>query len=312
MSLISRRIVSAALLFLVVVAVVQLALPLSAEATPILTIRTDTVYVYPGQTNVTIPIYMENLADTVAGFDMWMMLDQPDVVKFTGNFDTSGTLTSGWEYVHVGTLGGQWYDAKIAALANMIPDPPHTPGIGFPQTGEIPLIKITANVFDIPDTTTDRYVVVFMVLSDINNFHFSDQMGNLIGVYTDTVPDTSWYKCMQWAPPPNDTICLNWQRVVGPPADSMFIDTIIVPHLDTNLIDVKGGAFVIHPCGDANGTGSVNALDITSLINFLYKHGGAPVPVEAGDPNGSGNINALDITYLINYLYKHGTAPHYI
>lgn len=311
MSLTSRSIGAAALVFLVFVAVARLIFPSPAEASPTLVIRVDTVYAYPGQQNLTIPIYMENLADTVAGFDLWMMVDQPDVMKFTGDFDTSGTLTSGWEFVHTATLGGEWYDIKIAALANMVGDP-YTPGIGFPQTGEIPLIKIKANIYDIPDTTTDRYVVLFWTLDNVGNFHFSNEKGNLIGVYLDTVPDTSWFKCLQWAPPPADTICLAYQRVYGPPADSIFIDTVIVPHLDSNLTQVINSAMVIHPCGDANGTGSVNILDITSLINFLYKHGAPPVPMEAGDTNGSGIINALDITYLINYLYKHGTAPHYI
>ncbi len=62
-------------------------------------------------------------------------------------------------------------------------------------------------------------------------------------------------------------------------------------------------------CGDASGNGIVNALDITHLINFLYKSGPPPVPVEAGDATGNGLINALDITHLINYLYKHGLPP---
>ena len=63
--------------------------------------------------------------------------------------------------------------------------------------------------------------------------------------------------------------------------------------------------------GDANGNGVYNALDITYLINFLYKHGPAPVPYAlcSGDANCNCVINALDITYLINYLYKHGSTP---
>ena len=61
-------------------------------------------------------------------------------------------------------------------------------------------------------------------------------------------------------------------------------------------------------CGDANDNGGVNALDITYLINYLYKHGPAPNHPAAGDVNNTGNINALDITYLINFLYKHGSA----
>jgi hypothetical protein len=63
--------------------------------------------------------------------------------------------------------------------------------------------------------------------------------------------------------------------------------------------------------GDANGNLVVNILDITYLINFVYKGGPAPVPMQAGDANASGVINILDITYLINYVYKGGPAPLY-
>lgn len=66
---------------------------------------------------------------------------------------------------------------------------------------------------------------------------------------------------------------------------------------------------VSYICGDANGSGSVNILDITYLINYIYKGGPPPDPIESGDADGSGSINLLDITYLINYLYKGGPAP---
>jgi len=62
-------------------------------------------------------------------------------------------------------------------------------------------------------------------------------------------------------------------------------------------------------CGDPDNTGSVNILDITFLINYLYKEGEAPDPVGSADADGSGQINLLDITYLINYLYKDGPDP---
>ena len=62
-------------------------------------------------------------------------------------------------------------------------------------------------------------------------------------------------------------------------------------------------------CGDADGNDAVNLLDITFLINYLYKSGPAPDPIEAADADGSGSVNLLDVTYLINYLYKSGPAP---
>lgn len=63
-------------------------------------------------------------------------------------------------------------------------------------------------------------------------------------------------------------------------------------------------------CGDVNNSVSVNILDITYLISYLYKGGPAPVPYEcAGDVNASSSVNILDITYLISYLYKGGPPP---
>jgi len=62
-------------------------------------------------------------------------------------------------------------------------------------------------------------------------------------------------------------------------------------------------------CGDANYSETINILDVTYLINFLYKDGPEPIAFKLGDANSSGNINILDATFLIAYLYKDGTAP---
>jgi parallel beta-helix repeat protein len=61
--------------------------------------------------------------------------------------------------------------------------------------------------------------------------------------------------------------------------------------------------------GDANRDEILNILDITHLINYLYKSGPSPYPLWAGDANCNRVVNLLDITYLINYLYKGGEAP---
>ncbi len=63
-------------------------------------------------------------------------------------------------------------------------------------------------------------------------------------------------------------------------------------------------------CGDGNGDGLVNLLDITFLINYLYKQGSAPDPIEAADVNNDGLVNLLDITYMINFLYNNGPDPN--
>ena len=59
-------------------------------------------------------------------------------------------------------------------------------------------------------------------------------------------------------------------------------------------------------CGDPDGNGLVNILDITYLINFLYKDGPPPVSLPDSDVNSDDTVNVLDITAIINYLYMGG------
>jgi len=63
--------------------------------------------------------------------------------------------------------------------------------------------------------------------------------------------------------------------------------------------------------GNCNGDGTINILDVTYLINYLYKGGPAPIPYAlcSGDPNCDCIVNILDVTYLINFLYKGGPPP---
>jgi len=62
-------------------------------------------------------------------------------------------------------------------------------------------------------------------------------------------------------------------------------------------------------CGDCDGNGLVNILDITFLIAYLYMGGDPPANPASADVNSSGTINILDIAVLINYLYKGGPPP---
>jgi hypothetical protein len=61
--------------------------------------------------------------------------------------------------------------------------------------------------------------------------------------------------------------------------------------------------------GDANHSGTINILDVSYIINFLYRAGPAPIPPAAADVNCNGTTNIIDVSYLISYLYKGGPAP---
>lgn len=59
-------------------------------------------------------------------------------------------------------------------------------------------------------------------------------------------------------------------------------------------------------CGDANGNGNVNLLDIITMIGHLYKGCLSLQHTRLSDVDGNGTINILDIIYLIYFLYKNG------
>jgi hypothetical protein len=61
--------------------------------------------------------------------------------------------------------------------------------------------------------------------------------------------------------------------------------------------------------GDVNGDWSMSILDVTYLINYLYKDGPPPERMNNADVDNSCAINLLDVTYMINYLYKNGPEP---
>ena len=299
----------------------------------------------PGE-QVTIPVYLSNFEDTIAGFNFWVQLDRPDIMEFTtamvtvidtfwwmcqeysgpdcidsvlvtaedpwdfmqidtnevvvGSLDTNGTLTSGWEYIDSRSLGGIAYDLNVVGLADL-PPPPVTPGIP-PQEGGV-LIKLLAEVYDIPDTMTERTVNIHVETSTLDHFGFSDPWGNSIGIVCDTIPDTSFWLCTQWA----GEVCLIWVRVYGPPYDSISIDGYdIICYLDTSVVHVfDGSVTVLVPplYGDVNCNGSVDIADLVYFVEYMFL-GGPPSPCEENvDCDDDGMITVADLVCLVEWMF---------
>jgi len=259
--------------------------------------------VYQGRQNVAIPIHMANHTDTVAGFELTIVTDNPELISFnTTSVDTTGTLTSGWQFIDIDTI----YETgiNIRALANSV-SPPTVNGIGYPQGGSVPLIKILADIGYMPDSIPMSTESVDIVVN-LDDFGFSDQSGYLIGLEFEFYYDTLWYNCTEYYP--GDTICNIWEEVEGPPADTMVIDSLH-PYFDTTQIGVSGGQITIKDncfigAGDADCSGGLNLLDIVYIINYLYKDG--PEPFCIADCNCDCVLNLLDVTCIISYLYGTG------
>ena len=301
-----------------------------------------------GELNTVISIFMSNYVDTVAGFNLWLQLDRPDIIIFQndtmtvvdtiwectsynqdstvcldsviseinpylatiGNFDTSGTIISGWQYVDVRSLSGAGYDLNIVALADDPFKPGASPNIA-PQTDGL-LIKLLADVYNIPDTMSDRTVNVLIQSDFIDHFGFSRPNGTSIGISTIQVEDTSYYRCTQWA----GATCLQWQKVSLPPYDSTSVDTVDQAYLDTTKVILIDGSLRVKPpyvCGDVNASEptTIDIADLVYLVAFMFKGGPAPIPYESGNVNCTNppEIDISDVVYLVGFMFKGGPAP---
>ena len=64
--------------------------------------------------------------------------------------------------------------------------------------------------------------------------------------------------------------------------------------------------------GDMNGddTNDPNILDLTYLVDFIFRGGVATACFEEGDANGDcSSNNIIDLTFLVDYIFRGGPAP---
>ena len=61
--------------------------------------------------------------------------------------------------------------------------------------------------------------------------------------------------------------------------------------------------------GDQNGDLSLDALDLSGLIDYLFAGAPPPSPVNASDLNGDCQADALDLGYLIDHIFAGGPLP---
>ncbi|PWB72145.1 hypothetical protein C3F09_07005, partial [candidate division GN15 bacterium] len=123
--------------------------------TPALTIRAEQVQVNRFDATGLLGVYIRNTTDTVVGYQFWLKLDRPDIALLEEAFDTAGTLSSGWDLVHVRSISGSGVDAMVVGLANDIT----REGAGAPiapSDAERLLVRIPFRVQAIPDSMTDR------------------------------------------------------------------------------------------------------------------------------------------------------------
>jgi len=261
-------------------------------------------------------ICLDSVAVDFPDINPWDFMHVTSVEAFTGNFDTVGTLISGWEQVEsravsTGDLG---LDIKVTAIADKSTVSGYKPPI-HPQQGGI-LFKLRADIFPIPDTQTDREVGIMVDVAWKPYFVFSTPEGVALGWITVQVPDTNYYMCTNWDP--TNTICLSWDKVhkwecPGGVCDSVWVGTVDVAELDTTKARVINGKISVTNwiCGDCNGLGSGNSTitisDVSLLVDHLFINKTPIIPVERCNTNCSTEVPVVltigDVSTLIDHLF---------
>jgi hypothetical protein len=256
--------------------------------------------------HVPIPVYLKNQTDSVAGFVFNIFMNRPDLLTFDDTVITEGCLTQDWQFLEWSIFGADSIFIRVVGTANSITDPIIQPAIGYPQLGDVPLFYLMLDIQQTIDST-DATTQLRFEASSPTMFGVSDETGQLIGTELVEFPDTSWFVCLAM----NGNECLEYQRVFGPPADSIFVELVTQLRIDTAATHIELGTIEINwlLCGDFTGEDDkTNLSDITRMISYVYLHGDAPITRWTANVDGSpdGKVNLSDITKLIAYVYLGG------
>ena len=71
------------------------------------------------------------------------------------------------------------------------------------------------------------------------------------------------------------------------------------------------GSFSTKPInrGDTNRDFRINILDLTFLVDRIFRGGPAPITIQAGDFNADFTININDLTYVVDFIFRGGPPP---
>ena len=230
-----------------------------------------------------------------------------------GNFDTVGTLIGGWEWVGAQSQLENTTSLILVGFADLSGGGV-TPGFA-PQQGGL-LMRLLVDVLDVPDTTTERTILLQIEKLYNDNFNLVSSDPSWSPWDYNVFLDTNGWICTQWVidttvDPPDTLGCGNYERTSTPPFDSIEVVLDSTALIDTTRIKLYDGTLIINetsPCGDINNDGGFgNIVDLTYLIDFIFRGGPAPNPLCRADLDCNGTCaNIVDLTYLIDFIFRGG------
>ena len=62
--------------------------------------------------------------------------------------------------------------------------------------------------------------------------------------------------------------------------------------------------------GDVDHSNSVNIIDLTYIVDFIFRGGPGVTPEFMGDLNGDcSSLNIIDLTYIVDLIFRGGPQP---
>lgn len=246
-------------------------------------------------------IYLDNYYYEVFGFQFVLISSRPDLIKFnfseTG-FDTSGTLTSGFEYVEVIDRAGNQSEYWFRCIADLSFIPGQVDGIS-PQQGGV-AVKIPIAATTAPDT---NYSLTSLLSFDTPT-DFSDPFGYSIGVEVDTNYDTTYYRCLQW----EDSDCTSWMVIEDywNGFDSVQFDTLPYGYLDTTQVILSDGSISLELLNcDLSGSGELEISDLLCLVDYMFNVTEPyTCPLLYCDTNNDQVLDITDLLFLVSVMFE--------
>lgn len=118
-------------------------------------------------------------------------------------------------------------------------------------------------------------------------------------------PGDGLFAIMVYTVEDTGTICLD--TLFFPPSNILTFVTGLEPIGFTPQFVSKCFHLAAYLCGDVDGNGIVDIVDVVYLTNYLLKSG--PDPVFKADVNCDDLVNMPDAVYLAYYLLKFGPTP---
>ncbi len=269
-----------------------------SEALPRLELRVADTSAIPGDTGQ-LGVYLTNRLDTVAAFELTLLVDKPNLIGLIPVFDSTNTLTSGWEYLAAVVVLSPQPGIKVTGVANLISPPKIVPGIPVSTVPRL-LFRVPFIAKLISDTVSDRTARIYFS-ENTSDFGVASKAGQLIGLVQDTVFDTACFRCTRYLGPDCQSYVLS-----SPPCDSISVSySLTNPHFDTTQIALTAGSVLLlpncHPvalAGDIDGNGRVDSADLQVLAAYV-QYGNPPIASPANaDLNQDCCINWADYNIL--------------